>query len=195
MSVLSEDVDRVDALIRSTAKRVTWDFPGIDHEDIAQSLWEKYLEAGWDADDEGLRGALFKLGKSLAWDIRREQLQQSAQYSYRTEDVKIILETAFDIQDWMSGYVPRDAGANGEKDAMAPLEVRVDAMIAYRQLSSGHRDAICSRYAWGVPPEDPRALSRAIKALADIMNSYQGTHFNRTVMSNAQARYLLENQS
>lgn len=187
----------MDLLIRKVSKRITWDFSTIDHEDIAQSLWEVVLIGQLPVDQPGLRSFLLRKGKALAWEIRMDQLKASAQYSYRTEDVRRLLE------ELEGSFVPKDA-REGEKDAMAALEVRVDLVLAYKQLPPDYQEAIRLRYADLLIPEsgsaDQKRLSRAVKRLADIMNSYyiktplEGRPGSRQAISNRTAQYLLEEQ-
>jgi DNA-directed RNA polymerase specialized sigma24 family protein len=193
----------LDDMIRRTVKRVTWDFASIDPEDLAQSLWEEVLISKVAPSQPGLRKHLYRRAKAIAWTIRKEQLRISAQYSYRTEDVKLILETVFDDYDWIAGYVPQDA-REGEHDSMAVLEVRMDVLIAFRQLPPQYQKAIEDRYVLGITPEpggaDHKRLSRAIKRLAEYMNSYYsssqiaGRPGSRRVITNHEANYILQNQ-
>lgn len=195
-----DEAIELDRIIRKVSKRVCWSFPNIDDEDLGQSLWEYCLIAQVDPAQPGLSSFLYRKGKSYAWEIRKEQLKFSAQYSYLTEDVKLILETCFE-PDTAGAYIPRDA-KDGEIDGMAALEVRMDAMIAFRHLPDDYREIIQGRYAKNQIPEagtaEQKRLSRAIKRLTDIMNSYytgtsvSGRPGSRNVVSNATANYLIE---
>lgn len=166
----------MDELVRRTVGRLVWDFTSISREDLYQSLWEVVLEGELTSGQPGLRAFLYRKGRELAWAERREQLRSSVQYEYRTEDLKIILETCFESKDgWPGFFVPSDAN-EGEKDNMAGVEIRTDAMLAFQRLSWDYQDSILARYRENEMPEsgspEQKKLSRALKAMATIMNSY-----------------------
>lgn len=193
-----------DRLVRATARRVCNNFPDVDAEDIAQSLWEYLFSTGaeFSPDQQGIKSLLWKKGKALAWDVRKENLRSCAQYSYLVSDVRKILETCFEDQrDWMTAYVPKDAKEN-ERDNMAGLEVRLDVLIAFRKMHSDYQGAILRRFQDQLVPEprsaDSKRLERAIKRLTDYMNNYyssgSGHPGARHPVSNATAAYLIQNQ-
>lgn len=191
-----------DDLIARVAKFVAWDFPNITYEDLYQSLWVFVLETpSLDANRQGVYTLLTKKAKTIAWDTRKEDLRLTSQYSYRTSDVREILEGIFEYESWAKGYCPADAVGD---DRMGSVDVRADVTWALEKLPPQYQDIIYSRFRNNVQFEphsaERRRLNRAVKRLTDVLNSYyrssatSGHPGRRKTMTNAQARYLLEEQ-
>lgn len=180
--------------------KATWDaarnFPDIDKEDLIQDLYEFVLSTPTIVDPRrtGLLGLLKKQAKKMAWLQRKEHLQGTSQYNYCTDDVKKLLETVFDQEDWDGAWVPKDAQS---EDATAPIEVRVDVLTRFAELPTQYRGCILRRYRDKVidPPDSAgrKQLNRAVTRLTDMMNMYQPIRRDgpgtRKVMSNASAAF------
>lgn len=191
-----EEFDRWEQLIRRASSFVVHDFPGVERDDISQSLWEHVLRSPeLDPDNPGCSSILVRVGKKLAWLQRKEHLQLSVQYQYRTSDLKEILETSFEYEDWGSGYCPADARS---VDGMGPVDIRSDVLWGLKKLPSNYRASIYRRFKDKIDdPSDSaerRQSNRAVKKLADVLNSYYRANSlgNRNVMTNAQANYIIE---
>lgn len=188
--------------INRTASFVCRDFPDVEKEDVRQELYVFVLknQAKLKSPEyQGATTALTKAAKAYAWDQRKQHLQLSSQYSYRTSDIKAILESVFDARDWNSVSVPDDAKSEFN-DVF--LELNCDIKRAWESLGHSQKKIIFERYALGQSPEDAagaKRLSRAIEKLTDTVNWYQkppdrdytGT---RKAITNANARYILGNQ-
>lgn len=186
-------------LIPKAAKFVCSDFPDIEQADIEQDLWVAVLEnPNLDPTREGVSTILVRLARSKAWEYRKEQLVWTSQYSYRTSDLRLILENVYHPECWGSSPIPNDAKSTDKNK----VDVFADVSWGIAQLPKQYRKAIETRYRDGVvlPAGAERTkLNRAIRRLADVLNFYrrpttpQGPG-QRKVISNNQARYLLEEQ-
>lgn len=197
-----------DDIIRKVVVFVSHDFPDIDRDDLSQDLWvwlmKQHNLINHGPDRSGVVTIVRRRARFQAWQIRKEHLQQTAQYSYRNSDVRKILETVFDYMTWQNGFVPKDARsplrtASGMVvDPTDAIDVRADVTWAFETLSEAHRKALLFRYRDGEEPaggsSERRQLNRAIERLTDRMNSYQFQRRPRKVISNATARYIIENQ-
>lgn len=187
-----------DDLIIKVVKWTAWDFPDIDQDEVRQNLWEFILSRPKvDPDRRGVTTMLQKYATRRAWDQRKEQLYYSPQYSYRTSDVRKLLETAFFYLTWQDGFVPDDALS---ADGMAALDIRADITQAIQKMRPPqYRKAIIERYRDGVehPPgsKERRVLNRAVQRLTTTLNWYYPyVRHNRKVVPNSTARQMIENQ-
>lgn len=198
-----EEVNEWSDLLARTARLVARDFPDVDQGDLYQELWIFVLENQTlrDPSQLGVARLLKNQCTKMAWNHRKEHLQWTSQYSYRTSDVRYILETSFDHGDWEGSFVPADA--RGGEDGAAATEVRVDVMWAYQRLPVAYQQAIKERYHDNIEPPSNSAqrktLNRAIRRLTDTLNwylprSHQSRPGARRVISNATAAYIIENQ-
>lgn len=194
---MSEDLYSVwGDLVRRTASFVCRDYPDVEREDMQQELFIFILSNRGKLrypDQVGAASALSKQAQFIAGQIRAQHLQLSAQYSYRTSDVRSILQTVFDRQDWSSVRIPDDARSE-YNDVF--LEINSDVSRAWKSLGHSQKVAIFEKYALNSPPEDAAArkrLQRAIEQLTDSLNWYRrqpdrdyvGT---RRVITNAHSR-------
>lgn len=173
-------ITKFDEMIWSVSKRASNDFPDTDPFDIATYLWDLISERADDVqpDHPGLKSFLWKQARGEAGRQRKENLKTSAQYSYRVSDVKLILETVFDPTEWRTGFTPSDAKM-GERDGMAPIEVRLDVLRGYKGLDYDQRCAIVARYRHPmlVPERGSKTekyINRAVRELTARINEYKG---------------------
>lgn len=201
---MSEDVISLwrDA-IKRTAGFVSRDFPDLEKEDLQQELYAFILknhETLESPDKPGSTVVLMKVAKQYAWNQRKEHLQLSPQYSYRTSDIKAILESVFDSRDWSNVQIPDDAKSEFN-DVF--LEVNCDVKRAWESLGYAQRKVIFEKYALGQFPDGDTArkrLNRAIEKLTDNLNWYQKQPHrdyvgSRRTITNANARYILGKQN
>lgn len=195
------DYDTWKPLVERATAYVCRDFPDVEREDISQHLWMKLMENRQHItshEERGVPTMLSRWGTTYAWDLRKEHLQLSPQYSYRTSDIKKVLDVIFDKRDWENAVVPDDA----RSEFSCSIEVATDIYIAYEKLGHAQKQAIFERYALGVAPKDDagvKRLYRAVCALTDKLNWYQkqpdrdyvGT---RKVLTNANARANISHQ-
>lgn len=181
-------------IVNRIANSVARDFPDIERDDVAQYLYMLILEQKFeDPTLIWMFKVLSRAANIYAWDQRKEHLQLSPQYSYRTRDVKAILASLFDRQDWESVKVPDDAKSEFN-DVF--LEINCDVKGAWMKLGYAQKRAIFEKYALGFEPKDEAAqkrLYRAVAALTDNLNWYQknrGEDYvgSRRVITNANAR-------
>lgn len=166
-------------LCQRIARFTSYDFPDVDAEDIEGELYVFLTERNlWDKDPEtqGFAYALQRRANWHAWQERKEQLSRTSQYSYRTRDISIVLETMFDYSLWVDAFVPDDAKSNENSRDTDGIDLSVDLSWAYDRLSDEHKQAIFNRYVLHNHPEKGTAeykrLSRAKTKMADILNNY-----------------------
>lgn len=186
-------------MIQRLARYICRDYPDVDSEELEHTLWVHILTyPSLDIHNPGCWNLMKRIAAEKAWDQRKEQLNISSQYSYTVHDVCRILETSFFYNDWESGYVPEDARS---KDAMDGVEVRSDVMQAfYRLKPKSYQHAILGCYRDGVTPagssNEGKLLARAVDKLVTLLNWYWNgpntRHPGRKTISNAAARYRIE---
>lgn len=170
--------DRWEALIDRVSKFVVRDFPDVDDVDIAKSLWDFVLSTPefTDPDNDGVPGALIKVGKRYAWQYRKEYLKLTSQYTYRASDIRRILDTQFDYEDWEVTFVPDDARSELGNDH---IELAADLSLGLAKLRAFSPDYYHAVVKWyrdhdHHPKGSPeRGFCReAVEALTEIMNGY-----------------------
>jgi hypothetical protein len=99
---MNSDVYEVwNPLISRIARYVSSDFPDIETEDLSQDLFCFVLERGWERpENQPSEYILRRVARMKAAGYRAEHLTLSAQYAYRTSEVRQILEHLFDREDW-----------------------------------------------------------------------------------------------
>lgn len=200
-----EDYLQWEERIRSVASRTAQNFPDIDVEDLSQDLMMFVLEkeGALEGRDEPLiRAALNRAAHTFAWNQRKQHLQLTAQYAYRTDDVRKVLEKLSSYANWEKMPVPDDARSLKGNDS---VEISSDVKMAFDKMThKPYRDAIVSRYGKGVVPAqgsaESKRLSRAIACLTDILNyGYDSTDRagpgSRTAVNNATAQYRIREVS
>lgn len=187
-----------DDLILKIVRWAAYDFPDMDKDELRQNLWEYILShPKIDPDRQGVTSLLQGITKKKCWDQRKEQLQYSVQYSYRTTDVRKLLETAFFYLDWHDGFVPDDAVSI---DHMAAYDIRADITQALQKMRPApYRDAIIERYRDGVehPPgsKERQRLNRGVQRLTMTLNWYYPyTNRRRKATPNTSAISRIESQ-
>jgi hypothetical protein len=188
-------------LVRKTVAFVIRDFPDVASEDLFQDLMIYILQNTrlTDPELEYAASGLYKKAIKIAWEYRKQSLYITSQYSYRTSDVKRILETLFTRRDWSRAFVPDDAKSLSADDR---LVVSSDVAAAYDSLSDSYKEVIFRRYALkeSLSATDRSKLARATEKIADFLNFYRPpkrAHNGpgaRRVMGNAQAGWIIQEQ-
>lgn len=195
-----EDWEKV---IEKISHKVARDFPDVEKEDLSQHLWQFVLEVKQrktlEPHEDGAFSLLYIIARRYAWSMRKEHLTLSPQYSYRTSDVRRILETQFDHIDWDITYVPEDAQSLRGDDS-----IEISAEIAWglkrlRRRNERYYDAIIRRYRDGIIPDnnsnERKRMNKGIEMLAEILNWYyhpEDVIGARPIINNATARYLIK---
>jgi DNA-directed RNA polymerase specialized sigma24 family protein len=189
--------------VAKTAAFVTRDFPDIEEEEVRQELWlfvcenHKKLQT---PDKGGSVKALIRCANNFCWEQRKQQLHITSQYSYRTSDVRKILETVFDYSQWDRTKVPDDARSEFNDVFM---EVAADVKASYDKLPTQYQQIIYVRYALGETlrtSAERERLKRAIARLCDYLNYYRGKPVDheyigsRRVISNGAASATIRHQ-
>lgn len=194
--------DQWEEIVSRTVRFVIKDFPDVEYDDLFQDVMAYVLGNRnlRNPDGQHVSTGLYKKAVSYAWEYRKQSLYITSQYSYRTSDVKKILETLFDYKEWTESFLPDDAKSLSEDDR---LVVNSDIKKAYDALSDEYKQSLFSRYALKILPEGSNAkrnLNRAVEKLTDYINFYQfgreteGPGSRRTI-SNATAHYIITNQT
>lgn len=190
-------------IVAKTSRFVARDFPDVSSDDLFQDLMMYVLSNKnlRNPDGEHVASGLYKRCVKFAWEYRKQSLYLTSQYSYRTSDVRKILETLFDYRDWTHSFLPDDARSLSDDDR---LVVNSDVKRAYETLSEIYQVSIFKRYALKQIPTatgDKERLRRAVERMADYLNFYKSvtprSHEgpgSRRVISNATARYIIEGQ-
>lgn len=190
-----------ETLVRKVAKFVARDFPETEEEDLFQELMMFVLttDALTDPTAQYMSSNLTNMANKIGWANRKEALYVTAQYAYRTSDVKKILETLFEYEEWFDTFLPGDAESMCHDDRLAQNS---DLLYAYDKLGKNYQGVIYRRYVYREMPTNDterKRLARAIERMTDLLNIYRGkTHDGvgrRTVISNAMARYIISEQS
>ncbi len=197
--ILQELLPLIEALARSIARS----YPGVEQDDMYQALCLFVLQHGQDLDpanEASCRYVLTKAAHVYAGEQRAEALGNTAQYNYRPDDVRRILETGSlddDREQWVHVHVPHDARS---LKGNAALEVTLDVRRALDELAYVHYEAIHSRYVLGEVPlagsAGRKALDRAVERLVETLNGYSDERLrmhldgyvgSRRAIGNAQA--------
>jgi len=188
-------------IVKKTATFVSKDFPDVDSEDLFQDLMTYVLgnKTLKNPDGEHVPSGLYKKAVRFAWEYRKQSLYITSQYSYRTSDVKKILETVFDYREWTVSHLPDDARSLSDDDR---LVVNSDVKRAYEALSTPYQQSIFRRYALKQIPANSTEKSRlgkAVEMLTDYINFFHSSSSHegvgkRRVISNATANYIIQQQ-
>lgn len=200
--MIGEEVLQKKEIVEQAARFVAKDYPDIETDDIAQELYIILLQKPelLEREDDSLTSFLYGAARIIGKKIRGVHLYLSPQYSYRTSDVRRILETTFDYSEWQGGFTPGDDYSEYDDN---DIVMRVDVKWAFELMREDQQQAVLSRYRDGVIPNsatpERRTLDRAVSRLTEILNTYsRGEDYegpgNREVMSNAKARYVLDKQ-
>lgn len=162
------------ASVRRIATAVARDYPDTETEDLEQSLWEGILlaqQSGEMTDPTDVKADqnLYYIARLAAWNERKQHLTISSQYGYRTSDVRALLKTFFDRENWYDATTPEDAYS--ELGSVA-LEMSADLSRAYDKLETNQKVLIFQSFALN-EKVDSKKLSRVISRMADIINTYQ----------------------
>lgn len=198
--------EKWEKLVTRVARAISYDYPDVEAEDLAQGLYLRILELGWtNPDDESVVPMLRKFAKNQAAKDRAEHLILSPQYSYQTSDVRRILRNVFG--DWIKSpsftHSDDDGQALPTRDAHSAdydsiLVEYSDVKRAWELTPKHYRKIIFEKYALGYEFDDAgeRRLRRAVARLCDYLNTYQprSSHVgpgSQRVIRNAQAQYLI----
>lgn len=184
--------------IAKTAKWVSKDFPEVDEEDLYNDL-VVYVFSNQKLTDPkkpGVATGLYREARKICWNYRKQALHISAQYSYRTSDVRKILDTLFQDEESQYTYLPEDQRSFYDDDRLA---TNSDIRYAYSKLPEAYQKTIYDRFALKLDVTNNR-LYPALGRMCDILNTYNkrwdhegpGT---RKLMSNAREREIIGRQN
>lgn len=183
-----------DDTVAKIATSVARSFPGIDSDDLSQHLYLTILQNRShfkNPDDAGVTGALWKIAKGYATQLRSEALHVSVQYSYSRDDISRILENTFNREEWYLTYVPEDA--ESLKDSADELDLQSDIKWGWSQLSAAEQMVIFERHGLkeDLDATKRKRLSRAIDNLTEIVNTYPRPGHPRRAMGNTKAQHII----
>lgn len=196
-------------IIKKIARFVAYDYPDVEVADLEQDLWVEVMERSLSNpyEDTSIK-FLRKYAKSRANQYRAEHLILSPQFNYRVSDVRRILDTVFDHNDWVEAAT-REEESVGTRSGREPsynldevIITHSDVKRAWALLPHQYKVAIFERYGLGDIPDstssEGRKLRRAETRLTEMLNTYhpksnhQGPG-SRKIIGNALARYIIDN--
>lgn len=192
------DMEEYSDVVSRVAKFIVHDFPNIELEDVEQELWLWLCEQVGKGNSlptaHNLPNALRLVAKGYAWNLRKQQLHISDQYSYRTSDVRRLLDTLWEKSSWDAAAVPADAISELGNDG---IDMSCDLMMAFEKLNPSYKIIIFRRFALNdkLDTKDAKYLSTAISRLATILNTLPTTDPStgkRVTMGNSSANHQLE---
>lgn len=203
----SERIVDVDALAKSVARGVARDFPGVEHDDIAQEIILKVLEAPRSfqgVDESGLRRVLRKIGTMYAAEERYAYTINSAQYVYTPSEVRGLLEVFF--LDRSELNPPTKELPVVRVEAGGIVVALWDMDFAWSRIDDDERDVLARRYRDGETPANSsgerKRIDRAIESMTRWLNIKVNTPVDRlthvgpgsrTAQTNAAAQSITEN--
>ncbi|GIG57374.1 hypothetical protein Lfu02_17460 [Longispora fulva] len=166
-------------VIASVARKYASEYPGVEREDISQELHLFALENAKsfvDKENANFRFIFERAARRYCGKSRAQGLTISAQYGYRPEDVRRILETYVAPEQWPNTHVPDDA--RSLKPHADPLDMCADVALSLAGLDEDDRQILHSRYVLGEVPDNSSAarkrLNKAVDRLTAAMNSFKG---------------------
>lgn len=192
---MEDKATRFHDVLSKVAHFVSRDFPEVEEEDLYQDLMVYILERPLlvDPDADYVSKGLYDVATKRAWEYRQQGLTLSPQYSYRTSDVKRILETVFDYEAWEGAHLPEDMRADDVFDDS--VTAHSDVKAAYNHLGKAYQRTLVDKYLMKEEVSSDR-LRNAIERLTDILNTFNlswnrdGLGGRKTI-SNAQAQWNL----
>lgn len=160
-------------LVRKVSNMVIDNFPEMEVEDLEQELIMAVLgDASFVSPDDSFAARNLKLrADKIAWKNRRSALYLSAQYSYRTGDVKRLLECGVLSQDPRTVTPPGDYGSSLDDRVVCVADVTK----AFTYLPAQYKKCLYKKYIYGVTeftPAEAQQIKRAVNRLTDILNYY-----------------------
>jgi hypothetical protein len=161
---------------RQAAGKVARNYPGIDSEDIEQSIYTKFLEKETSLARANYgAGALYNLfvkwGTEYANDERVSSMHFSSQYHYTAKEIRTLCgEALFDREAFMRRVDNRD-----EEFALDPEEIiarALDLQAAFEYLPDAHKAVLHKRFVLNEPLNgtERKEMTRAIDRLAITVN-------------------------
>lgn len=178
---LSKNNDLDWTLIRSIAKdagrKVARNYPGIDADDIEQTIYAKVLERKatfirMNYTTPALFSIFTKYGTEYANNERLSALNFSDQYHYTVKEIRTLCgEALFDREAFMARIEAQDERITADPEET--LARVIDLQNAYEKASDSDKDVLHRRFVLGESPKnsgESMALSRAIDRLALSIN-------------------------
>jgi hypothetical protein len=197
----ADEQQRLAPVVTDIASKLAGKAPGIDAEDIAQSIWLHFLTE-WDRlepysrnDDLALiRHAAWRAGEKYCKAERYAYTLRSAEYLYSPKEVRALFEAAYFQPEAWENPPRKENGLT--LDAGNVTVALWDLREAFDALSEGERALIVRRFMGGesLPPNDRKRLERTIDRVCQRLNGgsrdaaeHDGPG-NRRAMSNAASR-------
>lgn len=177
MSSNALDWDTIRKIAKDAARKVARNYPGIDPDDIEQTIYAKVLERqGTFARIGYTNAALFsifnKYGTEYANNERVAAYNFSDQYHYTAKEVRALCsEALFDRDAFMARIEAQDERLTADPEEV--LARVLDLQDAFNNASDADKAVLVSRFVEGIPPKssaESMALSRAIDRLALSIN-------------------------
>lgn len=214
-------MDALDSLIARVSRRLGFEWPSVDADDIRQHLWEYVLSPGNSVDVSNENHALnilYRAGRKYCSKEYSHGLSISPQYTYLPKDVRRILSDALDPARFGVGWIPGSARARSSGTGRAPqvdddgrtlkdvmpevpsidtAEVHADVKRAFNALTLQDKQILFRVYVLGddLPNGSPerKRLNRAVDALTSRINRYQQSDPSRTILGGPGSRRVIGN--
>jgi hypothetical protein len=175
--------DNWKGLVTQVAQLVAREFPEVEPDDLYQDLWVEVVRRNEPEPNDYSFNALLKVATQAAWGYRKQSLTLTAQYAYRTADVKQLVQKYLFNDDYWRNSVTIDAQIIGDGIArdVVPVDertaVRADIEYAYSRLSESDRRVMEKAYREGLQLSNPERMRlwRALAKMTDTLNFYRGT--------------------
>lgn len=195
---------RYEKIADSVAKKVAFEYPGIDADDIRQEILlhvaeKKTTYESTDYADGQLRRNFRNIAISYAGRERYAYIYHSAEYVYTSSEVRQLFERAFFQPEMWEKAPTKDDDVSVTAGGVVVALWDLDR--AYGLLSTLDSQVIAKRYALGetLTSAETMRLSRAVDKIVRTLNNgvvkrqqESRTHAgpgSRSAMSNAQAQH------
>lgn len=213
MGMTDTDFENVAPIVARVSTRLSYDWPGITADDIAQEIC-LYIAENWDSivrncEDETqvkrfVRTLSERKGTAFCASERYVFQHYSAEWIYTPKEIRRILPDFFDGFAFLDAPKRPEGGRQtleGDGLSIAAMDVRA----AYEQLNEQEQVYLARAYRDHEPQKtsrDKMRVSRAVDRMVAILNRGVLDRFNhsdhdgpgaREAMSNASARYATGN--
>jgi hypothetical protein len=191
------------------AKRIGWqiskNYPGVEAEDITGEILEHLVSVAGrltSTEDDYLDRVMRRAGASYAAKERYEYIVRTSQYVYTPREVRALLRDAYYIPEMWKVPTAKDEHLSAAVSGDTVIVSLLDVEIALTKVTARQREVIHRAFYFRNELSDAerKQLQRAIDAVTKQLNLHinrdddSDVPGSRKVITNANARYVTENQ-